>query len=86
MRQNNKIHSIKLGLTLGIIFGISIFIFSLFTNENYGYVFFNILKNVYPGCSDETFGNQLMCGVMGFLDGFIGGFLIGVIYNHIPFS
>lgn len=42
-----------------------------------------IIKIVYSECGDETFGNHLMCGVMGFLDGFIGGILIGVIYNNI---
>jgi hypothetical protein len=43
-----------------------------------------MLKNVYPGCSNKTLGNKLMCGLLGFLDGFVGGYLIGVIYNHIP--
>ena len=84
MNEKNKIHSIKLGITLGIIVGLSVFIFSLIVNEKNGYLFFNLIKNVYPGCSNKTFGNQLMCGVMGFLDGFVGGFLIGVIYNNIP--
>jgi|TARA_A200000113_G_scaffold202688_1_gene197283 hypothetical protein len=80
----DTIHSLKLGLTLGILIGVSFFFLSFIVNKKYGVVFFNMLKNVYPGCSNKTLGNKLMCGLLGFLDGFVGGYLIGVIYNHIP--
>ena len=81
--MKNKIDSLRLGVTLGLIVGVSMLILSTISNKNYGSIMFDIIKEVYPGCSNETFVNKMICGLLGFLDGFIGGFLIGIIYNNI---
>lgn len=81
--MKSKIDSVKLGVTLGILVALSMLILTIVVNENNGYIVFNMIKNVYPGCSQETVLNRFMCVFFGFLDGFIGGFLIGFIYNNI---
>ena len=55
----------------------------LFADKNYGVLFFKILEEAYPGCNRKDVVGKLMCGLMGFLDGFIGGILIGLIYNNL---
>ena len=79
----SDIHAIRLGLTLGLIFGISVFILSFIAPRNYGMVFFGLLEDVYIGCNRKTFIGKFLCGFMAFLDAFIGGVLIGYIYNHL---
>lgn len=79
----SDIHAIRLGLTLGLIFGISVFILSFIAPRNYGIVFFGLLEDVYIGCNRKTFIGKFLCGFMAFLDAFIGGVLIGYIYNHL---
>jgi hypothetical protein len=77
------IYVVRLGLTLGLIWGISIYLLSLLVDKNYGVLFFKILEDAYPGCSRKTCYGKLICGSMGFLDGFLGGILIGILYNNI---
>ena len=81
--MNDRINSVKLGITLGLIFGLSFFLLALVSNT-YGSGFFNVLKSVYPGCGTKTIWNKLTCGFLGGLDGLFFGLLIGVIYNNIP--
>ena len=77
------IYVLRLGLTLGIVFGLSIFVLLLLADKNYGILFFKILEETYPGCSRKTFIGKFLCGLMGFLDGFLGGIIIGYIYNNL---
>jgi len=76
------IYPIRLGITLGIIWGFTMLIFSLITN-NYGISMFNALAEVYLGCSKKNLFSKLLCGLWGFADAFILGILIGYIYNYI---
>ena len=45
------IHPIRLGITLGIIWGLTMLILSLITNKKFGMSIFNALAEVYWGCS-----------------------------------
>ena len=77
------IHTIRLALTLAIIWGINMMLLSLFSRMNYGGVIFHAMENAYPGCSNKNIEGQLMCLLMGFLDGFSLGLMIGLIYNSL---
>lgn len=79
----DKIYVLRLGLTIGILYGVTILLLVLLADKNYGVLFFKILEGAYPGCNRKDLAGKLMCGYMGFLDGFIGGILIGFIYNNL---
>lgn len=79
----NKIYVIRLGLTIGILCGLSIFLLTFLADKKYGVLFFKIIQDAYPGCNNKDLTGKLICGLMGFLDGFIGGLLIGIIYNNL---
>ena len=78
-----KIYVLRLGLTIGILCGVTILLLVLLADKNYGVLFFKILEGAYPGCNRKDLLGKLMCGLMGFLDGFVGGILIGLIYNNL---
>ena len=82
----NKIYPVRLGVTIGILWGIIIFLFALLVNKKIKLLFFKVIEEVYPGCSSKTIFGPYMCGLMGFLDGFIGGLLIGLLYNNISIN
>ena len=79
-----QVYIVRLGLTLGIVYGVSILLLSLVTKESYGGVMFRLLEGVYPGCDRTTQWGKLLCGGMAFLDGFLGGVLFGIMYNILP--
>lgn len=79
----DKIYALRLGLTIGILCGLTILLLILIADKNYGELFFKILEGAYPGCNRKNLLGKLMCVFMGFLDGFIGGILIGLIYNNL---
>ncbi|MDA8387425.1 MAG: bacteriophage holin [Nitrospiraceae bacterium] len=73
----------RLGLTLGIIWGGNIFLttwLSWFTG--YGRRFLGIMADLYPGYSVSPAGSFIGLGY-GFLDLFIGGLLVGLVYNGL---
>ena len=77
------IYVVRLVLTIGLLYGISILLLLLIADKNYGVLFFKILEGAYPGCNRKDLRGKLMCGLMGFVDGFVGGILIGLIYNNL---
>lgn len=77
------IHSVRLGLTLGIIWGTVVLFLSILCNKNYGSAIFKVLKNIYPGCNNGSLFGRFTCGFLGFVDAFMLGFLIGIIYNNL---
>ncbi len=79
-----KLRPIALGIGLGTVWGVSLFIttwVSYFTG--YGRLFLEVLaQSIYPGYTISPFGSIL--GLFyGFLDGLISGFFIAWIYNKI---
>jgi hypothetical protein len=81
-----KIYPIRLGLTLGIIWGVSMILLAFISNKNFGSLFFNSISQIYIGCSKKNIFSKLFCGFLGFLDAFIGGILIALLYNSIPIT
>jgi len=82
----NKIYPVRLGLTIGILWSVIIFLFALLVNKKIELLFFKSIQELYPGCSSETIFGPYICGLMGFLDGFMGGLLIGLLYNNISIN
>ena len=78
-----KLYPIRLGVTIGIIWGVSMILLALFTGKQYGSVLFKLVSQVYIGCSQKNILSKLICGLYGFIDGFITGALIALIYNYI---
>ncbi|MFN3395213.1 MAG: bacteriophage holin [Thermodesulfovibrionales bacterium] len=79
-----KLKPLALGIGLGTVWGISLFIttwVSYFTG--YGRLFLQVLaQSIYPGYSISPFGSFL--GLFyGFFDGLISGFCIAWIYNKM---
>ena len=63
------IQTIRLALTLAIIWGINMFLLSFLSRVNYGGVIFRAMQNAYPGCNNKDMTGQFMCLLMGSLDG-----------------
>ncbi len=76
------IHSTKLGLAGGILWGLCMFVctwLSLYTG--YAANFLISMSGIYPGYTISAWGSFL--GLFyGFLDAFIGLFLLGWLYNR----
>ena len=78
-----KLYPIRLGITIGIFWGVSMILLALFTGKQYGSVFFKLISQVYIGCSQQNILSKLVCGLYGFIDGFITGALIALLYNYL---
>lgn len=79
-----RFNLIALSLTTGIFWGAAILIVTVANLiwPNYGGAFLDLIASVYPGYRPgPTFG-KIVTGVLyGFVDGAIGGFLFGWLYN-----
>lgn len=72
----------KLGLAGGVLWGFMVFFMTL-ANIWFGYgsMWLQLMADIYPGYA-VTYVGSLVGLVYGFLDGFIGLFLLGWLYNH----
>ena len=78
-----KLNAKALGLSLGIIWGAAILLVtfaSLLTAGSYGVKFLYGIASIYPGYSISYIG-ALIGLAYGFVDAFIAGWLVAVIYN-----
>lgn len=76
-----KLNAIALGLATGIIwmvFSVLLVIVSMYTG--FASVWVDIMVSIYPG-SGPTWLGVLISLPWTFVDGFVGGFLIGWLYN-----
>ena len=74
-----KINPVSMGLSLGILWGISVFLMGLLAyHYSYGKPFVEMLATLYLGFSPTISG-----GLLGFIDAFITGFLVVWLYNCI---
>jgi hypothetical protein len=77
-----KLNARALGFACGAIWGLAVLfttLISLWSAGSYGKEFLNMLS-IYPGYSITSIGAILgLC--YGFVDGFIGGWLIAHLYN-----
>ena len=78
-----KLDAKALGLTLGIIWGVCVFIMTLIAiPTGYGGIVLSGVKSVYPGYTIGPVGS-IVGLILGFIDGFIGGYLIAFVYNKL---
>lgn len=73
----------RLGLAGGILWGIMMFlctILEIYTGYSYGLL--TIFKGIYPGYT-LSWGGAFLGLVYGFIDAFIGLFLLAFIYNKL---
>jgi hypothetical protein len=82
-KAQKKINPVGLGVGLGTVWGVSLFIttwVSYYTG--YAELFLNTMaKSIYPGYSITPLGSFLGL-VYGYIDGILGGLVIGWIHNR----
>jgi len=72
---------LRLGVAAGIVWGLCIFICTILAMYiGYSIQFLNIMADIYPGFTITWWGS-LVGLLYGFLDAFVGFFLIAWIYN-----
>jgi hypothetical protein len=81
--ERAKISPLGLGVALGVVWGVSLFIttwISFYTG--YARVFLEVMAGaIYPGYAITPVGSLLGL-VYGFIDGLLGGAIIGWIHNR----
>lgn len=78
------IYSVRLGVTLGILWALNVFLMPMMTSiVNVG-PFYKAISTIYPGCQSGTFFGRILCTAAAFADLFSLGFLIGILYNRLP--
>lgn len=76
-----KLSPVALGLSLGIIWGLSVLCMGLMAYfYTYGKPFVDAMATLYLGYEPSIKGS-IIGGVIGFVDAFIMGLLIGWLYN-----
>ena len=76
-----KLCPVALGLSFGVLWGLSILIMGLLAYYyTYGNSFVIAVGSLYPGYAPSIKGS-ILGGIIGVIDGFIGGFLIAWLYN-----
>ena len=75
---------VRLGVALGIVWGACLLSLALFAGQRYGLSFLSAMSKLYLGCGQESLFSKIMCGVLGFIDAFVGGWLIATVYNRLP--
>jgi len=76
-----KICPVSLGLSLGVVWGVSIFIMGMLAHLYlYGKPFVAAVGALYIGYEPSIMGS-VIGGIIGFVDAFISGFIIAWLYN-----
>ncbi len=73
-----------LSLTVAIVWGGSILLIGLANLiwTTYGVAFLEVAASIYPGYrGSSSFGQVIVGTLYGLVDGFIGGLIIGGLYN-----
>jgi len=79
-----KLKPLYLGISLGVVWGISIFITTWLSYYlGYGRLFLEVLAgSIYPGYSITPIGSFVGL-IYGFVDGLVSGSIIAMIYNKL---
>lgn len=79
-----KLKPLALGMGLGVVWGVSLFITTLVSYKTgYAKLFLEVMAgSIYPGYSISP-GGSLLGLFYGFLDGLIGGAVIAWVYNKV---
>ena len=77
----NKLNPMAMGLAFGILWAAGVLIIALLAMSNgYGSEMIEALGTVYLGL-EATLTGALIGAVWGFVDAFIGGYLLAWLYN-----
>ena len=68
------------GLAAGVLWGGLVAVLELTAGTSYGQRFRELLADIYPGYSSEP-GDLLWGTALGFIDGFLAGYLYARLYN-----
>jgi hypothetical protein len=82
--DTRSVHTVRLGVSIGIIWSLSVVLLAGLAKASYASIFFRMIQEVYVGCDYRTGCGLLLCALFGFVDGFIGGALVGLLYNNLP--
>jgi hypothetical protein len=78
---NCRLSPIALGLALGVLWGMSIFLMGLIAYySTYGQPFVAAVSSLYVGYQPSILGS-IIGGVIGLVDAFIGGVILAWLYN-----
>ena len=81
--EKMKINPKILGLTGGIMWGITMFIVTLASiGGGYGEAMLNVFASIYPGYSISVAGAFIGL-VIGFIDAFIAIYIFAWLYNYL---
>ena len=76
-----KISSVGLGMSLGVLWGVSVLILGLLAHAySYGQPFVTTMGAIYVGYVPSVKGS-ILGGILAFINAFITGFLIAWLYN-----
>lgn len=77
------LHSLRLGIAGGLIWSVSLFVLTfVWMNTDYAPMFQDFMMQVYPGYEISVKG-AFIGSIWGFLDSFIGFYLLAWIYNKL---
>lgn len=83
MAQDLKLNACKLALAVGIVWAVGVFLMALIAMSNgYGMQFVDFMSSFYIGYKADLAG-AFMGLIWGFLDGFIGTYIIAWLYNKL---
>jgi hypothetical protein len=78
------LHSLKLGVSGGILWGCSMALCTILAiYTGYTTQFLNIMSSIYPGYDISWMG--VFSGfIYGFVDAFVGFYILAWLYNNLP--
>lgn len=80
--NGHKLSPVALGLSLGILWGLSLFVLGLVAyHYSYGQPAVAAIATLYVGYEPSVMGS-IIGGVIGFIDAFITGFIVAWLYNR----
>jgi hypothetical protein len=78
----NKCQPVALGIAIGVVWAAYIFIAGITAMFGWGNAFVDLMASCYIGYSASILG-AIIGGIWALVDGFIGGFCIGWLYNRL---
>lgn len=78
----NKCQPLALGIAIGVLWAVSVFLAGIFAMFGWGVAFVQVLASFYLGYGASIVG-AIIGGIWAAIDGFIAGFLIAWIYNKV---
>lgn len=81
------LNPVALGVSFGVLWGIYVLLLGLLIKEGVQTVWispevYDLLVSVYPGF-EATVNGSIVGFLWGLADGFIGGLLVGLVYNFV---